>query len=160
MRNIQVISIAVTLLALFGAQSVSAQAITEAPIQAQYAPNEIIVQFASSYAPHTLQQQIDHEKSLQKTFSGQIQLFFHDQLRTLTKELSPNDHLQNIKTVSIKVGVLDMSPMFDVKGESQENTYLVKLDGSTSIEKAIDLYEGLAEVIYAQPNYLYELYSQ
>ena len=150
-------SILLAFLALCGAEITVAQETRNSAPQARYAPNEIIVQFAPSMAPHTLEAQIAHEEALKSTLTGQFQFYFLRGLRAVQGQPSPNDHQNNIETATIKVGAHDLSPMFDVKGESQENTYLIKLDGSVSVHNAVKTFEALEEVVYAQPNYIYKI---
>lgn len=157
MSFIRLVSICFTVLAFYSVQIVSAQEPLTGPSQAQYAPTEVIVQFAPSFAPHQLSAQIQEEEVLRKTLSGKIKLFIQEHLRRLQMSTSAHDHLKHIETVTIKVGMQDMKQMFDVTGESQENTYLIALDGSVSVPDAIKALEALEEVMYAQPNYVYAL---
>jgi hypothetical protein len=162
MKHIHLISIFIVLCAQFLVWPAYAQEPSSPHNagQVQYAPNQLIIQFAPGQAPHALEEAIQQEDALSQTLPGQIRLFFLQAYRTLQNEHGPAYHLEKIQRTDKLVGATTNTPMFDVDGQSQENTYLIELDGSVSVEKAIEWYENLEEVEYAQPNYMYEINTQ
>ena len=52
-------------------------------------------------------------------------------------------------------GIVEKHECFDAGEESQSNTYLYTIDGSQSVEQAIDILKKVPYIKYAQPNYLY-----
>lgn len=139
--------------------SVVAQTVDNVPEELS-APNEIIVQFRPEYAPHVLEPRVTERSLLQQSFAGKVQLFLENMTLSLQDKLQPEENLQHITLAEIEAGVVEKTQMFDVAGESQENTYLLILDGTMPVADAQETFESLREVEYAQPNYLYEIQTQ
>lgn len=120
-----------------------------------YTEQELIVHFKENSAPHILEPHAAKRDELRQTMTGRIHLFITDTVLTFQDKVPPEESLAHIAAVDDQVGALNRAPMFDTDESSQQDTYLVTLDGTVSIETAIQAYESLEEVEYAQPNYLY-----
>ncbi len=120
------------------------------PIQSTYEPRQVIVQFEDRYAPFQLEKEIkrlSYEKGLLHTISQIIE--------NIIDKPSPQDNLVYIMKSEKDAGVVEKTRMFDAGEESQSNTYLYTIDCSSSVEEAINIFEKVPYIKYAQPNYLY-----
>lgn len=115
-------------------------------------PNQVIVQFKDGYAPYKLESEVK-QLSLEKGLFHMISHIFEN----IIDKPSPHDTLMYIMKSEKSAGVIEKSRMFDAGEESQSNTYLYSIDGSQSVEQAIDIFEKVPYVKYAQPNYLYPI---
>ena len=146
----------------FGQSDIIAPVQAQTPLptpNTQYADNEIIVHFAPTYAPHNLEPHVQQRDLLGNSFPGKIQLFFTNLALTLQEKPLPEDTLARMHIIEEQAGTIEKTPMFDIKGQSQENTYRIMLNGTVDVPEAVELFESLQEVQYAQPNYLYETYT-
>lgn len=127
---------------------VSAQEISDSSAHA--VPNQVIVQFEGGYAPFQLEDEIK-QQSVEKGLFHMISQIFD----TIIDKPSPQDNLVYIMKSEKDAGVVEKIRMFDAGEESQSNTYLYTIDGSHSVEQAINIFEKVPYIKYAQPNYLY-----
>lgn len=113
-------------------------------------PNQVIVQFEDGYAPYKLEAEIKRMSSEK----GLLHMISHI-IENIIDKPSPQESLMYIMKSEKDAGIVDKARMFDAGEESQSNTYLYTIDGSQSVEQAINIFEKVPYIKYAQPNYLY-----
>jgi len=125
---------------------------------ADFVLDEIVVKYKDNLAPQELALQVASRQTLKKSFLGRIQLFWGDLKLTFARQEKPEIRLSRLQSVDQEVGALDKQKLLETSEAAGKNVYVIKTDGSKSVEQMVNLYEALPEVEYAEPSKILQLY--
>lgn len=142
------------LLLLFAAQTAFAIVDGPTPRQPSFVPNEVIVKYKNGQSPEELRALVGKRASERQALFGFFRLLFEDFRMQLQKQETPEGKLKRLEEADKKVGVVSKERVFrDVSDPTLTNTYLLKLKQGSDVLKVVELYKGVPEVEYAEPNY-------
>lgn len=125
--------------------------------ESAYIKNQIIVKYSQNISLADLAEKVSDRQEKKDSFLGKISLFFENISYKLKGKTYPEEKLSQIQQLDSQIGVVDRTSMSTKNID--ENVYLLNLNGSISVEKAVSKLEKSSWVEYARPNYIMELYQ-
>ena len=120
-----------------------------------FVPNEMIVKYKSGQSPDDLVRMVAKRREDGHPFIiGAVVLFLKDLTGKIHGLETPEDRLIRINQTDDSIGVVAKEKLLD-SDEDREPIYVFRLDGSRSVDTAVELYRNLPEVEYAESNFIY-----
>ncbi|OGK16759.1 hypothetical protein A3H80_01455 [Candidatus Roizmanbacteria bacterium RIFCSPLOWO2_02_FULL_37_19] len=129
-------------------------------IEGEYVKNEVIVKYKDNLTPDELELQVSERQNMKRSFVGRIQLFFGDLKLKFSKQDNPEIQLSRLQKTDIELGVIEKERLLQGSAQAGPNVYIIRTDGSKTVQQMIKAYSSLPEVEYAEVHNILQFYQQ